>query len=736
MSFRGRERSRVARADIAQRDASIAELQHAQRRLLDRLEISKVLLRFQTVDQTLPEVLALVSHSVPLRSVIFLQDVDALPRVREQKRRDFLALLFRVEGAEPKLLEEAKSQVAAAYGYLVPSALELQLEQVPVKWLPPVHLGQPAAPFVVGQQIVTLPLVGEGGAIFGALQVAGMLPMGEPELVFLSDVVTQLAAVLVRHARERALAVSEAKLAGIVSMAMDAVITVDDTLHISMFNEGAERIFGWSAREVLGKSVDVLLPARFHAAHALHLHAFRDSPESTRTMGALRPVIYGRRKDGQEFYADAAISKLFIGGAWLFTVFIRDITEQKRLEHDQLFLAEVSTVLIGTLDNEQTLRDIARLAMSDVADFCVIEFVDEGGQQRRLEVLSTDPDKADIAQALKAFPLDRTRPHLSAVLLEAEDSQVVPDVSPLFLRSFAQDDEHLRLYEALGLHSLMAVPLLVAGRLLGALIVGSCRPGPGFGDADHRLLAQVGQRAALALESARLYHVAQRAVQVRDDVLGVVAHDLRNPLGSILMQAALFRRKGAEPERRSSRPGDVIERAAKRMNRLIQDLLDITSIDAGHLSIDCAAVDARQVLLDLIEGQQALVASRSIELRLDPTTSDLSAWVDRERLFQVLENLVVNAAKFSPAGGVISVGARRRGDDSLFWVQDSGTGISEADLPHLFDRFWQVKKTARRGAGLGLAIVKGLVESHGGRIWVETAVGKGSTFYFTIPTVR
>jgi signal transduction histidine kinase len=102
----------------------------------------------------------------------------------------------------------------------------------------------------------------------------------------------------------------------------------------------------------------------------------------------------------------------------------------------------------------------------------------------------------------------------------------------------------------------------------------------------------------------------------------------------------------------------------------------------------------------------------------------------------VLENLVANAAKFSPAGGVISLGARRRGDDALFWVQDRGAGISQADLPHLFDRFWQVKKTARRGAGLGLAIVKGLIESHGGHIWVDTAVGQGSTFYFTIPAVR
>ncbi|MEY4512040.1 MAG: hypothetical protein RLZZ450_4162, partial [Pseudomonadota bacterium] len=723
MSSRGPERSLVAHDEVGRRDVLIAELRHREGRLRDLLEISKVLLRFETIDRTLPEVLALVSQNVPLRSAIFVQD----------KGGDH-ALLFRVEGGEQKQLEEAKSHVAESYGYLVPSSLKLELEYAPLLVLPifarppedarrpaqPPQTEAPAPPSV--QQLVLLPLVGAGGAIFGALQVAGMSPMGEPELVFFSDVVTQLATALVRDARERALTVSEAKLAGIVSMAMDAVITVDETLHISMFNAGAERIFGWATSEVLGKSIELLLPTRFHAAHALHLNTFRDAPEAARTMGGLRPAIYGRRKNGQEFYADAAISKLFVGGAWLFTVFLRDITEQKRIEHEQLFLSEVSTLLIGTLDNEQTLGDIARLAMTGIADFCVIEFVDEGGQQRRLDVLTREPEKEELAEALKAFPLDRTRPHLSAVLLDTEEAQVVSEVTPAFLRSFAQDDEHLRLYEAMGLRSLMGVPLVVAGRLLGALIVGSCQPGPGFGDADHRLLAQIGQRAALALESARLYRVAQRAVQVRDDVLGVVAHDLRNPLGSILMQAALFRRKGEQPERRSSRPGDVIERAAKRMNRLIQDLLDITSIDAGRLSIDCTAVDARQVLVDLIEAQQSLASARSLELRLDSTASDVAVWVDRERLFQVLENLVGNAAKFWPSGGTISVGARRRGDEVLFWVEDCGAGISEEDLPHLFDRFWQVKKTARRGAGLGLAIVKGLIESHGGRIWVETTV--------------
>jgi signal transduction histidine kinase len=344
------------------------------------------------------------------------------------------------------------------------------------------------------------------------------------------------------------------------------------------------------------------------------------------------------------------------------------------------------------------------------------------------QVASSDPAKAGIAEALLRLPLDRSRPHLSYVILQSEGSQIISDVSPETIRALAQSDEHLRLLEAIAPTSMMGVPLNVHGRLLGALVVPSCRAGRRYANTDLRLLEEVGRRAALALENARLYRAAERAIQARDDMLGVVAHDIRNPLNTILMQVMLIQRSEAQPER--------IERAASRINRLIQDLLDVTHMEARGLSIEAARVVAGQVIRESAEAQKSLASSGSLELQTDVTSALPEIWADRDRLLQIFENLIGNATKFTGTDGRITVGARPSGEDVLFWVADTGVGISAEDLPHVFDRFWRVRKAERRGAGLGLAIVKGLVEAHGGRVWAESTVAQGSTFYFTVPVAR
>jgi signal transduction histidine kinase len=281
---------------------------------------------------------------------------------------------------------------------------------------------------------------------------------------------------------------------------------------------------------------------------------------------------------------------------------------------------------------------------------------------------------------------------------------------------------------------MMGVPLIVQDRLLGALVVASCRLERRYGPGDLRLLEELGRRAALALENARLYRAVEDAVKARDDVLGIVAHDLRGPLSTILMHAALIRARGPEPAHGLRPPVEVIELAVTRMSRLIQDLLDVTRMEAGHLAIDHARVSARQLVTEAVEAQQQLAASASIELRVEIAPGVPEVWGDRGRLLQAFDNLIGNAIKFTrPSGGIV-VGAAPRDGEVLFWVADTGAGISAEDIPHVFDRFWQARRAERRGAGLGLAIVKGVVEVHGGRIWVESTPGHGSSFSFTIPT--
>jgi signal transduction histidine kinase len=303
---------------------------------------------------------------------------------------------------------------------------------------------------------------------------------------------------------------------------------------------------------------------------------------------------------------------------------------------------------------------------------------------------------------------------------------------PELVASFPE--EIRRAVEALDVQSLLVVPLLARGKILGGIALVSTRPGRRYAPSDVRLAEELAHRAALSLENARLYRVAQQAIRARDDVLAIVAHDLRNPLGTVLLQTAVLRMQWPDPDPRVQRSIDNIDRAATRLDRLIQDLLDVTRIEAGRLSVERTGLPTKQVVLDAVEAQKGLAAGASLELQVEVARDLPDLWADRDRLLQVFENLISNAVKFTEAGGRIVVAAAPRAGEVLFRITDSGAGITPEELPHLFDRFWQGRNAEGRGAGLGLAIVQGIVEGHGGRVWVESTPGRGSSFFFTIPT--
>jgi signal transduction histidine kinase len=217
-------------------------------------------------------------------------------------------------------------------------------------------------------------------------------------------------------------------------------------------------------------------------------------------------------------------------------------------------------------------------------------------------------------------------------------------------------------------------------------------------------------------------------------VLGVVAHDLRNPLSTISLHASALRRPRPEHERRDQKHIDAIDRATRRMTRLIQDLLDVAMLEAGHLSVDKVSLSPPELLGEAVLLLQPLASAASIELCLETTPDVPQVLGDRDRLLQVFENLISNALKFTEAGGRVTVGAARAESGVLFWVADTGRGMTHDEMARVFDRFWQASsRSGRLGAGLGLPITKGIVESLGGRIWVASSPGEGSTFFFTLP---
>jgi signal transduction histidine kinase len=228
--------------------------------------------------------------------------------------------------------------------------------------------------------------------------------------------------------------------------------------------------------------------------------------------------------------------------------------------------------------------------------------------------------------------------------------------------------------------------------------------------------------------------VAEAAIRTRDDLIAVVSHDLRNPLGTVVTSTQVLQRIAQADNPRLQRQLDIILRSARAMERLISDLLDLASLDAQKFPVETKPCDADVLLRDAGQLFAPLCETKGLRFAHE-TLSDgpLTAPCDRERILQVLSNLVGNAVKFTERGS-ITLRARPHGDEVLFSVSDTGVGIAAEHVPHIFDRYFQGKQGRRQGVGLGLSIAKGIVEAHGGRVWVESAPGAGTTFFFTLPT--
>jgi signal transduction histidine kinase len=226
---------------------------------------------------------------------------------------------------------------------------------------------------------------------------------------------------------------------------------------------------------------------------------------------------------------------------------------------------------------------------------------------------------------------------------------------------------------------------------------------------------------------------AEAAVRARDEVMGIVSHDLGNSLSAIGLQCRILERAGTTDVEQVARHTATIRQLVDQMHRLRQDLIDVVSIEAGRLAIELEDQPVEPILHEAFDTIGTLAQGKDLEVRREVEADLPRVRADRQRLLQVLSNLLGNAVKFTPSGGQITVQARRVGGMVELGVLDSGPGISPEDVGRVFDAFWRKQRGERGGAGLGLAIAKGIVERHGGTIWVESEPGSGSAFRFTLP---
>jgi signal transduction histidine kinase len=398
-------------------------------------------------------------------------------------------------------------------------------------------------------------------------------------------------------------------------------------------------------------------------------------------------------------------------------------------------LAEASLVLAESLDHKVVLDRLAHLVAREFADWCIVDLVEDGGIVRVAGV-HADPSRQGLLDELaRRFPPTWESPHPAVDVLKTGRPVVFPEVAEAELQRLTEGDEHRRLALALGARSGMVVGLSARGRVLGALTVGSGRPGRHYGPADLELLLDLARRAGTAIENAMLHHQCQEAVRLRDEFLSVASHELNTPMAALML--SLEGLGTDDPGLRLD--GDAMVHVAKlaerqglRLTKLIGNLLDVTRLSRGALELHREEVDLPALVRGVVARYQPELERAGCAVTLTIPEPVVGRW-DSIRLEQVVLNLLANAAKFG-AHRPITIDVTRSDVGARLSVTDQGIGVDPALHARIFERFERgVSSHLYGGLGLGLYICKRIVDSHEGTIRVASQPGRGATFTVELP---
>lgn len=524
---------------------------------------------------------------------------------------------------------------------------------------------------------------------------------------------------------------AEERIRSVVDNVLDGIITFDEQGIIQTFNTAAERIFGYTATEIIGENVQRLMfePDLGERAELLSQSLRIDST----TTGADREGM-GRRKDGSAFSMDLAVKSFHFDQRVYFTGIVRDITQRKRFETALRFLADASKSLATLVDYRTTLQKVSQLAVPGFADWCAVDIVESDGSLKRLAVAHADPARVELAMRIfEQYPPDPNSPHGVARTVNTGEPRFIPEVTDELVAAVARSDEHLQMLQQLGLKSFMCVPLNAQGRIFGALTFASTSADRTYTPSDLSIAEDLAHRATIAIENARLYQELRDADRRKDEFLAMLAHELRNPLAPIRTGLDVLAIESDE----QSETVLMMQQQVEHLVRLVDDLLDVSRIIRGHIHLKKEPIDLSTVVNRALDAVRHVVDNNGQELTVSIPDEPIWLNVDAVRIVQVLENLLNNASKYSDESGRIELEARQTGPAVDIVVRDNGVGIEPDLLPKVFDLFTQSSRSLDRsqgGLGIGLTLVRSLVEMHGGTVSVRSAgPGRGSEFEVHLP---
>jgi PAS domain S-box-containing protein len=535
---------------------------------------------------------------------------------------------------------------------------------------------------------------------------------------------------------------------GYLVTGFEGAIREANTAAAALLNTPKELLPGQSLSEFVVQADREEFRERLHALHLGSVERMEDwqtslRPRNMKAIPAALTVVAER--------SVPAIASL----RWL----IRDVTERKRLEKERErwlvgqakaraarrfeFLAEASSLLVGSLDVEASLSSVARLTAGFVAGWCFISVVEPDGSLRQLEAAHADDSAPDLERELRRHCLfggpaaGNRRPLL--------DSEVIQPLTEEWCNRAADGPEHAELLRQLSGGGAMILPLRFHNRLMGVLTLISPFGSQRFRPSDRIVTEDLARRCALALENARLYREmvaqrdkAERASRAKDEFVAILGHELRNPLTPVIGWTRILKNHTLISSDPVLAEGvRAMEKNAMTLARLVGDCTDMAKISEGKIQIERAFVNLNQIVTASVDAIREMAAERGIKLTAELAPEPVPVLGDAMRLEQVIMNLLINAVKYTNGGGLISIRTVVLDKDTRVEVRDTGIGIDRAFLEQIFEPFRQGTSswlTSRSGLGLGLAIARRIVELHGGRVWAESlGLGCGSTFCIRLP---